>query len=124
MSLLIWLLACGESEKDTGEVAQNLAPVIEWSIPTERIVDGDSLDIVAQISDDDGINTASVYYRVIGSAYWESMALENTGDDWVATIPNLSVPGIEVYLKAEDLGSPIATSSCQRLGRPHRLKCL
>ena len=110
MSIWMLLWACGEADKDTGSIPQNVAPVIEWLPPSERIVDGDSLTLSVQISDEDGISAASVYYRSIGGAYWESTSLEDSGDGWTTVIPTVNVPGLEIYFKAEDLGEPIATT--------------
>lgn len=110
----LWiLLACTPEIKDTGEDAYNVAPQIVWTEPSTRLIDGEPLEISVSIVDDDGIQSAMLYHRSIGSSYWEQLTLERSAEDseqWSATIPTVSLPGIEFYIKAEDLGSPIATS--------------
>ena len=109
MSILL-ALACTPEVKDTATPV-NLAPQIDWVAPTERLVEGQDVQISLSIVDEDGIQEAMVYHRAIGSSYWEQIPLENTeGDTWAAIIPSIALPGVEFYFKAEDQGSPIATA--------------
>ena len=99
MSILL-ALSCTPEVKDTAEPV-NMAPQIEWVSPTERLIEGQDVPISVTITDEDGIQEATVYYRTIGSSYWEQTALENgDGDAWSATFPSISLPGVEFYFKA------------------------
>ena len=110
MISILFVLGCTPEITDTATPV-NLAPQIGWAAPTERLVEGQDVQLSVSISDEDGIQEAMVYHRAIGSSYWEQTALENTeGDTWTASISSISLPGVEFYFKAEDKGSPIATS--------------
>ena len=111
MSILWLFWACQPEIKDTGDSPSNIAPVITWSTPDDRLIEGDALSIEATIEDADGIQSATLYYRGLGTSYWESTPLDNSSSNiWSTTIESLSVPGLELYIKAEDTGSPIATA--------------
>ena len=111
---ILLALGCTPEVKDTATPV-NLAPQIDWVAPTERLVEGQEVQVSVSIVDEDGIQEAMVYHRAIGSSYWEQLPLENTeGDTWVASLPSVSLPGVEFYFKAEDQGSPIATAEMQR----------
>ena len=105
-------MACTPEVKDTASESSNLAPAISWTAPTDRVINGQPLTITVDITDDDGIQSAIVYYRGVGSSYWEQLDLQSEGntDEWSATIDMVTLPGVEFYIKAEDLGSPIATA--------------
>ena len=110
MMLTLLVLACTPEIKDTAGPV-NLAPQIGWDTPTDRLVEGQDVHLSVSIVDEDGIQESMVYHRAIGSSYWEQTSLENTeGNIWTASIPSISLPGVEFYFKAEDKGSPIATS--------------
>ena len=110
MIALLFALGCTPEVKDTAEPV-NLAPKIEWEAPTERLIEGQSLELSVTITDEDGIQSAQVYHRTIGSSYWEQTTLDNVeGGTWTVTIPVVTLPGVEFYFKAEDQGSPIATT--------------
>jgi hypothetical protein len=110
MMTILLILGCTPEEKDSAEPV-NLAPIVEWTEPTTRWVVGQDVVLTVSITDTDGINEALVYHRQQGSSYWERATLEPAeGDLWTATLSNVSMPGLEFYFKAEDLGSPIATT--------------
>ena len=53
-------LACTPEVKDTAEPV-NLAPQIEWTAPSERLIEGQDVTISVSINDEDGIQEAIVY---------------------------------------------------------------
>ena len=100
----IWLaLACTPEVKDTAEPV-NLAPQIEWTAPTDRLIEGQDVSISVTITDEDGIQEGIVYHRPMGSSLGTDI-LEDAGEDiWTATLPSLSLPGVEFYLRRKIRG--------------------
>jgi hypothetical protein len=113
---MMWiaLAACsGGKDQDTA-LPYNEPPVIGFELPDDRKVEGDSLDLALSVSDPDGVDEVSVYYRTSGNRYWEELVLWNSADsdsaDVSGTVEALSTPGLDFYFKATDLGSPAAIS--------------
>jgi hypothetical protein len=75
----------------------------------------DPIEISATIADDNGVTSASLYYRTSDgegtTGTWVSVAMSNTGGDtWAGTIPgNLGSALVEFYLEATDTGAQTVT---------------
>ncbi|HCP46219.1 MAG TPA: hypothetical protein DIU15_09265 [Deltaproteobacteria bacterium] len=73
---------------------------------------GFAVDVVAQVSDPQGINTVSLYYRTEGAPTFAFTFMSNdaTGSDdlYMATIPAsvVQAPGVDYYVRATDQVSP------------------
>ena len=99
--ILLLALACETKEEPVETI--NEPPVIEdVSVPTERLVTGDSVTLTAVISDSDGVSEVSLYYRTLESGYWDSVPMEETGEQWLGQIESVLNPGTEFYIKAVD----------------------
>lgn len=103
--LLIWALVAAPVQS---EGAALLVPpqIREVSVP-EVSKPGKPLEIVAHVSDDDGIREVILYYRDFGTNVFTPLAMTPqlpSHDIYTATIPGKAVrsPGIEYYVYARD----------------------
>jgi hypothetical protein len=60
--------------------------------------------VSATVTDASAVVTARLYYRSIGAATWNELAMTSAGDVWSRTIPSAAVvaPGVEYYISATD----------------------
>ncbi len=108
-----------DGDDDTSEpVCDNESlPTIEvqWIEDSQPV--GVAVDVLAQVTDPEGISVVSLYYRLEGqSAFtYTFMSNEGTGDSsiYVGTIPAAYVgdPGVEYYVRATDQVSPCTAES-------------
>ena len=54
---------CTGKEADTAEAPLNSAPVIDWTVPSDRLVAGDDLPLEVHVSDEDGVSVVALYHR-------------------------------------------------------------
>ncbi|MGH8028819.1 MAG: S8 family serine peptidase [Arenimonas sp.] len=83
----------------------NIAPVIVHT-PVTSAPAGQSITLVANITDNIATPTASLYYRKLGSAAaWTPKSMTNaTGSQFTANIPATAAdgPGVDYYIEATD----------------------
>jgi hypothetical protein len=128
LALLLLLGGCPTSSDDDdtttvpcpdGTDPEVLAGSVEDPQP-----EGFPVQVVAQVTDEDGINSVSLYYRTTGAANFQFvfMSNENTGDEtiYVAEIPGSAVrrPGVEFYVRAVDREAPCAREGFFPEGAP------
>ena len=73
--------------------------------PVYQAVGGSSLRITATVTDNVMVESVSLYYRQIGEADYQALAMLNTtGDLWTVSISGSAVaaPGLEYYITATD----------------------
>lgn len=102
-ALLVALFGCkDDAPVDSQPVEQG--PTLSHTPATDPVYLGDALPLSVTASDDDGVESVSVYYRTSGQPYWSTAALVDEGDAWTVTLPTeeLSPPSIEYYFKATD----------------------
>jgi hypothetical protein len=83
------------------------APNIEHKTITEKVAVGQPLAISVTATDDTGIKSVILHYRVVGDAKFKSLTMvKGEGSDkYIAEIPedDVRIPGIEYYIEAADL---------------------
>jgi hypothetical protein len=83
------------------------APNIEHDTITEKIKVGQPLAISVTATDNTGIKSVILYYRVVGDAKFKylTMVKGEGSDKYSAEIPedDVRIPGIEYYIEAADL---------------------
>jgi hypothetical protein len=97
-----------------GNVAQTVAeditissdvtpPTISHTAVKETDVD-ESVEITATITDDVGVESATLYYRKTGDTTFTSVTMTKSGDIYTGTIPASAVTddGVEYYISATD----------------------
>lgn len=98
-----------DDDDASAEPCDNAAPpvVLVQAVEDDQPVDF-PVDVVAQVTDDDGVNTVSLYYRTEGQPgfTFDFMSNEGTGDEsvYIGQIPASIVqdPGVEYYVRATD----------------------
>jgi len=86
--------------------------------PLTDATPGEPLSICAQITDDEGIVSATVHYRTVGETTYQSLAMNRLlADFYCATLAAAAVeaPGLEYYIAA---GDGTNTSYCGRSEQP------
>lgn len=91
------------SGKITATALDTLAPNI-YHTPVFHAFTGSNLVISANVTDNVGINTATLYYRTTGDTEWKSQAMTNYNDKYSAVIPSaeITLEGLEYYIEASD----------------------
>lgn len=92
------------------EVADTTPPVITHTQITTAIK-GSPIPISAIITDDTGVASATLFYRIMGEEAWKSASMLLLGDNnYSATIPasNVTIAGVEYYITAMDVASNTA----------------
>ena len=88
-------------------------PVIAHTPIGDGQPEGTAIVITASIVDAEGVDSASVFYRAMGStgAFTEAAMAVVSGTTWSASIPSAAVntPGVEYYVSATDNNSNTAT---------------
>ena len=85
---------------------------------------GFAVDVVAQVSDPDGVSTVSLYYRTEGAQGFSFTFMSNEGtgaeDLYVGTIPASIVqdPGVDFYVRATDRVVPCTGESFSPAAAP------
>lgn len=110
----IWANDTYENENQTSEYtitveADTEAPDITH-IPIWIGIAGDAIEISADITDNAGVESATLYYRKGGETTYTSLDMTKDGDTYSATIPGeaVTVDDVEYYISATD-GVNIAT---------------
>ena len=107
------------TESDFSNVAtatpvDTIPPVISHT-PVTQAPPGLPLTLFADVTDNVGVQSVTLYYRQIGATSYASKAMvKTTGNRYSATIEGAKVtsPGLEYYIEATDGISPV------RFGRP------
>ena len=91
--------------------ADLIAPEVTHQGITQEIVAGSSIPIKAHVTDNRGVQSVILYYRVKGAKDYNQITMAKVGetDDYSATIPKEAViePGIEYYIQAVDLAGNV-----------------
>ena len=98
-----------DDDDASAEPCDNAAPpvVLVQAVEDDQPVDF-PVEVLAQVTDEDGVNTVSLYYRTEGQPgfTFDFMSNEGTGDEsiYVGQIPATVVqdPGVEYYVRATD----------------------
>ena len=130
-SLLLFALvpACVPSDDDDDSTPEpacdnDTAPEVQ----VQAIEDGQPVDfevqVIAQVSDPDGVSTVSLYYRTEGAAGFSFTFMSNEGtgseDIYVGNIPASIVqdPGVNFYVRATDRVVPCTGESFSPAAAP------
>jgi len=91
------------SGKVTATALDTLAPNI-YHTPVFNAFTGSSLVISANVTDNVGIHTATLYYRTAGTEEWKTQTMTNYNDKYSAVIPaaEVTLDGLEYYIEATD----------------------
>ncbi|MEE9116830.1 MAG: hypothetical protein V3U09_08040, partial [Thermoplasmata archaeon] len=78
-------------------------PTISHTAVKESTVD-ESVEITATITDDVGVESATLYYRKTGDTTFTSVTMDKSDDTYTATIPAsaMTADGVEYYISATD----------------------
>jgi hypothetical protein len=84
-----------------------IAPEVSHQAVTDTLEEGASLQLRATVTDNVGVKSVTLYYRVTGSDNYKSvnmLRIENS-NDYAVTLgkQDLVVPGIEYYIQAFDV---------------------
>ncbi|MBI5574460.1 MAG: lamin tail domain-containing protein, partial [Elusimicrobia bacterium] len=76
-------------------------------IPVTVSTAGTNIEITAEITDTDGISSATLYYKITGSGTFLQASMSASSNTYTATIPSNSVTtsGVDYYIKATDNSS-------------------
>jgi len=111
-----------------GEGLDLLSPQIKTEFPDKTVEFNTSPNIRALFSDDVGLESAYLFYRIGGTAQWDSVMMnlvtwDIQGDTYGGSIPQSAVTnrGLEYYIKASD-GSNIVISPVNPEVNPYILQ--
>ena len=81
-----------------------IAPEIDSPPITEKLPPGERPTIRATVTDNIGVKNVTIFYRDIGETDFQRKEMERAPgtDDYSATLPAITVPGIEYYIQATD----------------------
>ncbi len=103
----------GASGSDTTTVnitgTDSVPPVIALTPVQSGQTAGQSVSVSANVTDTSGVNSASLYYRTIGTTVFTLASMSNTsGATYTGTVPGTAVaaPGVEYYVSAIDSAMP------------------
>ena len=84
-------------------VIDNTPPTITHTAVTSAYVN-ETITVTATITDDTSVQSATLYYRVVGNTTYMSVAMAASGSTYTATIPSSDVTtaGVEYYISATD----------------------
>jgi hypothetical protein len=116
--LLVAAVGCdGDSDQiltDSDDELEDLeCPNIEHIPVQSPQIIGEPVTVSANISDESGVLSAILYYKVETAITWDDTTMEGSGADFVATIPGKEVgaaAGMHYYIWAQD-GAP-ALNAC------------
>jgi hypothetical protein len=97
-------------------------PIIDHT-PVTEAWEGDAITINAKITDDIGVNGATLYYRQKGAVNWTSFSMQGNSTQFSKTIPSRDVVEgtLEYYIQAEDYGKNKATSPATGASNPYEI---
>ncbi len=100
-------------------VPDTTAPVIVHTPTTDVLTPGTALSVSADITDDSGVLSVTLYVRTSGDTAWLTAAASRSGDTFTAMVPSILVaaPGVEYYLEAVDR-APAANTATSPAGAP------
>lgn len=85
-------------------------PVVADVLPTPYAPEvNEAVVVSADISDNDTITAATLYYRDAGAGGFTSVAMGNVGSSYSATIPGTAASGLEYYIEATDNSAQTTT---------------
>ncbi|MEE9341635.1 MAG: hypothetical protein V3V21_08280, partial [Thermoplasmata archaeon] len=116
LEYFIWANDTSDNQNLTGsytidiQAADTTDPTITHT-PVESATADKEVSIEATITDNVGVESATLYYRKQGDATYTSATMSVSGDTYTATIPASAVTtdGVEYYISATD-GVNVATS--------------
>jgi hypothetical protein len=84
-----------------------IAPEVSHEAIKSTLEEGASLQLRAMVTDNVGVKSVTLYFRVIGSVNYKSVNMQRIGksDEYAVTLgkQELVIPGIEYYIQAFDL---------------------
>ncbi len=91
------------SGKVQATAMDTMAPNIYHS-PVYQAFAGNKLVVSATVTDNVGIQSATLYYRVVGSEEWKTSEMTNSNDKYSGIIPAefVTIAGVEYYIEATD----------------------
>jgi len=115
VTYFIWANDTNDNEARTAAYtitvsADTVAPTITHTAVTSAKA-GDQITITATITDNVGVQSATLYYRKTGDASYSTVAMSASGDTYTAVIPASAVTtaGVQYYISATD-GTNTATA--------------
>ena len=107
MSLGLVYLSTAFADQLSLPSADLVAPEVNHEGYTKAVVAGTHVQLKATVTDNVGVKTVTLYYRVKGGGEYNRTSMTRIGnsDEYFATIPSEKVvePGIEYYIQAVDL---------------------
>ncbi len=104
-SLALLILAACDGGKSTDSVAPAYTgPELSHTQPTGAVA-GVPLTVTVTATDDDGIDSVTIYHRVHGASDWSAQPMAPDGDDvYTLTLDGADIadPSVEYYFKATD----------------------
>jgi len=82
-----------------------VAPEIKSPQINKQLAAGESVTIHASVTDNVGVKNVTLFYRHVGAADFKrvEMSRKLPTDNYSATLPEITEPGIEYYIQATDL---------------------
>ena len=102
-------LVVGAAESPTSDFSDMTAPLIKRTLVVESVPPGSTLTIEAFVSDNVGIKDVSLFYRSLGNGPFESLTMtaKSGSENYMATLPEISVVSYEYYILAVDYAGNI-----------------
>ena len=81
-----------------------VAPKVKHSPITKEIPSGEATNIRAKVTDNIGVQSVILFYRDIGNSDFKRMQMKRElgSDNYAATLPKATAPGLEYYIQATD----------------------
>lgn len=81
------------------------APEVAHEPVTDPIAIDSTLTLQATVTDNVGVKSVTLFYRVIGDENYQQLNMKKIGwtDTYSSNIENVPTPGIEYFIQAEDL---------------------
>jgi hypothetical protein len=100
--------------RDTSPPTITDTPVMSWAVNR-------AIAIAATITDNVGVQGATLYYRATGAGRYAAVAMTASGSTYTATIPGSAVTtaGLQYYLEARDAANNVAWAPSSALSTPY-----
>jgi len=128
MNYFIWAKDAVDNENATESYTIDVtgdteAPAISHD-PVESATADKEITIEATITDNVGVQSATLYYRTEGDATYTSATMSVSGDTYTATVPASAVTtdGVEYYISATDGVNEATSPAANPETSPHEIE--